>query len=954
MNLKSIPGEFRGPVLEMHSVAIPFQQLEGKYEILEKMSEGGMGAVYKVRHRLLDEIRVIKVMRPHLAEDVVLRKRFVREAKTAIRLRHANLAQVYDFTMDESGYFFLAMEFIDGIDLHGLAKSSGSVPIGLALEISYQSLDVIGYLHRKEIVHRDISPDNLLIGRDDEGNFQVKLIDLGIAKVQESNENLTATGTFLGKVKYSSPEQFQSKDGNEVGPRSDLYSFGVVLYELLTGSYPIKGKSISSLISGHLIHPALPFETSDPEGRIPEALRALALKALEKDPSDRFQTASEFRKQIGQLRRDFPTEKSHLDRLFEAQRAPTTKIRVDRPGSTQGRLNRNFGVETTPSNGILNRRDAKMDLVPGPRRPGSGTEVLPEEGSSGGRRSTVDRQIRALLLGAEKLIEAQHFDEARLQIEAADNIEPGRTDVEKLAAVLDRADTAMQRRREHAATEIEALIRAERFDSAREGVGRRTEELGNHSLFEDLSEAIAQAENAAAERVARAQQILVSARRLMKDDQWEDAVPMIREALVLTPDDADARTLLNQAEGGLTAWLETRRLQAEIERTAAVIEASILEEDIESVRRSLKLAEKLYGDHPRFSDFPKQLKNLEALDRSRKVEALQDQAAAFFAAEDFIAATLKLEEALDLEPKNKKLKVALDQAVECQQLKEEQARRAKIIGETTDGLRRLADACRFQAAFTLLDEAVVSLQSFDEEAPLRKTVTDAANKHKKLARRIDKAVAEVEAAIKSSDFERAHAALEVSRELVDDCPEALGAVETIAAELISAEGNFRREKDIQMAAKSVEKRLENGQLDPAERELLLARRLFGRERVFDTLAVRLADAQRENERKDYTDKINNAVDSSVPFPAVLALIESALAFDPKDKDFQRFLIETRRAEREEAQARRRPAIDETLAEIDGLITRGQIAEALSALQSAVEEIGPFKEARALQYRLKKV
>ena len=201
MNLKSIPGEFRGPVLEMHSVAIPFQQLEVKYEILEKMSEGGMGAVYKVRHRLLDEIRVIKVMRPHLAEDVVLRKRFVREAKTAIRLRHANLAQVYDFTMDESGYFFLAMEFIDGIDLHGLAKSSGSVPIGLALEISYQSLDVIGYLHRKEIVHRDISPDNLLIGRDDEGNFQVKLIDLGIAKVQESNENLTATGTFLGKVK---------------------------------------------------------------------------------------------------------------------------------------------------------------------------------------------------------------------------------------------------------------------------------------------------------------------------------------------------------------------------------------------------------------------------------------------------------------------------------------------------------------------------------------------------------------------------------------------------------------------------------------------------------------------------------------------------------------------------------------------------------------------------------
>ncbi len=157
-------------------MAIPIQQLEGKYEILEKMSEGGMGAVYKVRHRLLDEIRVIKVMRPHLAEDEVLRKRFVREAKTAIRLRHVNLAQVYDFTMDESGYFFLAMEFIDGIDLHGLAKFAKVVPLGVALELAYQSLDVIGYLHRKEIVHRDISPDNLLISRDDEGNLLVKLI----------------------------------------------------------------------------------------------------------------------------------------------------------------------------------------------------------------------------------------------------------------------------------------------------------------------------------------------------------------------------------------------------------------------------------------------------------------------------------------------------------------------------------------------------------------------------------------------------------------------------------------------------------------------------------------------------------------------------------------------------------------------------------------------------------
>ncbi len=221
--------------------AIQLQALEGKYEILEKMSEGGMGAVYKVRHRLLDEVRVIKVMRAHLAEDDLLRARFVREAKIAIRLRHPNIAQVYDFTMGDDGAFYLVMEFIDGMDLHNLTKTVRAVPISVVLEVCHQSLGVIGYLHRKDIVHRDVSPDNLLVTRDEDGALLVKLIDLGIAKVQATDEHLTATGTFLGKIRYSAPEQFRAEDGVEVGPRSDLYSFGIVIYELLTGVYPIKG-----------------------------------------------------------------------------------------------------------------------------------------------------------------------------------------------------------------------------------------------------------------------------------------------------------------------------------------------------------------------------------------------------------------------------------------------------------------------------------------------------------------------------------------------------------------------------------------------------------------------------------------------------------------------------------------------------------------------------------------
>ena len=192
-------------------MAAPLEQLEGKYELLEKIREGGMGSVYKVRHELLDEVRVIKVMRPQLADDENLKMRFLREAKMAIRLRHPNLAQIYDFTMDENGYAYLVMEYIDGLDLQEIIKVLGKPSPGLVLEIADQSLDAIGYLHRKRVIHRDISPDNILVARDDEGTPQIKLIDLGIAKDREGEDSLTSAGTFPAKCATHRQRQMQTR-----------------------------------------------------------------------------------------------------------------------------------------------------------------------------------------------------------------------------------------------------------------------------------------------------------------------------------------------------------------------------------------------------------------------------------------------------------------------------------------------------------------------------------------------------------------------------------------------------------------------------------------------------------------------------------------------------------------------------------------------------------------------
>jgi serine/threonine-protein kinase len=331
--------------------AIPLQRIEGKYEILEKLGEGGMGAVYKVRHRLLDEVRVIKVMRPQLspAEDLVAR--FSREARAATQLRHPNIAQLYDFSIDDDGFAFIVMEYIAGLTLQVILRQQGTLPFGLSLEVAQQALRALAFLHGKSYVHRDISPDNLMLTEGEEGGPQVKLIDLGIAKALEAGAGgggLTQAGMFLGKVRYAPPEQFRADGAAAVDARGDLYAFMVVLYEMLTGRYPISGRDATSIIAGHLFFPPLDFAESDPNGRVPEEMRALLLKGLAKDPADRFATAQEISQALAAFRRPEDIGENDLDMTLRPVPAPTG-ARLPSGGSTQMRLDKQFELRTTPT-----------------------------------------------------------------------------------------------------------------------------------------------------------------------------------------------------------------------------------------------------------------------------------------------------------------------------------------------------------------------------------------------------------------------------------------------------------------------------------------------------------------------------------------------------------------------------------------------------------------------------
>ncbi len=391
----------------------PGTLIEGKYEILGKLGEGGMGAIYKVRHRLLDEIRVVKVMRPQVAVDEELKLRFLEEAKTATRLKHPNIGSIYDFALDDDGTAYLVMEFIEGVNLNELMALKGRPSIGLVLEIAHQTLLALGYLHRGNVVHRDIAPDNLMLTQSDEGRALVKLIDLGIAKSLDRPDNMTSTGVFLGKLKYASPEQYGSLPaGQKLDGRSDLYCLGLVLYELVTGTRPLPGDTAAELLRAHVFEAPMPFSQSDPEGRVPAELRASILKALEKDRENRFFSAEDWDREILAIAKQFPPP----ERLERTAAMPTaiptalgSQVVTVTPNasvtpSAQNRLNRQFVAQaTTPyrSTGLPRAPDGSLERASESRIPTSGGDRSP---MSARRRAWIPVVVGVLLVTAAGLV----------------------------------------------------------------------------------------------------------------------------------------------------------------------------------------------------------------------------------------------------------------------------------------------------------------------------------------------------------------------------------------------------------------------------------------------------------------------------------------------------------------------------------------------------------------------
>jgi serine/threonine-protein kinase len=299
--------------------------IDGKYRIVQRLGIGGMGEVFKVEHTFLGSTRVVKIIRAQISSSSDAHERFLREARLATKVQHPNVATLYDFSALPDGSHYMVWEFIEGQNLAQVLKQRGTLAPRHAVRIAIQALAGLEAIHRAGIVHRDISPENLMITRAGEGDEFVKIIDLGVAKATESDVAMTQTGMFVGKFRYASPDHLGFvPTGERIDGRADLYSLGVVLFEMVTGRPPFEATSPHEYIIHHsrdeyVSSPDLDRITGNP------ALQKVLARALDRDRNRRFATAHEFSDALAAIEPTLPDEPAAAPAVFDGDATMKTE-----------------------------------------------------------------------------------------------------------------------------------------------------------------------------------------------------------------------------------------------------------------------------------------------------------------------------------------------------------------------------------------------------------------------------------------------------------------------------------------------------------------------------------------------------------------------------------------------------------------------------------------------------
>lgn len=299
--------------------------LGNRYEIIRKIGDGGMAFVYEAKDRLLNRIVAVKVLRPEFVDDEEFLAKFKREAEAVANISHPNIVNVYDVGCDGK-VNYIVMEYVDGQNLKEIIKNEGTLDEYTALDITKQIAKALSAAHKKGVIHRDIKPHNILISSE---GRNVKVADFGIAKAA-TNSTMTNIGSIIGSVHYFSPEQAK---GKPVKNNADLYSLGIVLYEMLLGKVPFKGDSPISIALQH-INEDIEF-SSEEKTQIPQSIRTLIKKLTEKSPEDRYQSSEEVIEDIEYIEQNIDLDfiKQYDD--FATRRIPPVEIVNNSTSSTK-------------------------------------------------------------------------------------------------------------------------------------------------------------------------------------------------------------------------------------------------------------------------------------------------------------------------------------------------------------------------------------------------------------------------------------------------------------------------------------------------------------------------------------------------------------------------------------------------------------------------------------------
>jgi serine/threonine protein kinase len=303
-------------------------ELPKQYKLLGKISQGGMGAIYKAQNKYTGALFAIKVIKLESVRREKDLQRFVIEARAASLLKHPRICRVHDFGLTESKMPFLVMDWIDGIALSRKIQQDGRMSVPEATYIFQQISSALEHAHSNKVVHRDLKPDNIMLDRDADGRTQIYIVDFGIAKVMKDEEKgpeeksqLTSTGTFVGTPLFMSPEQ--ARASSTIDHRSDLYSFGCMMYYVLTGEAPFIGNSAIDTIAKHLHQTPADFPA---RFKIPPDLRAIVFKCMEKNVEERYQSAVQLSEDLKKLEKGVGIKHRPLVHEREKKRKQLVRI----------------------------------------------------------------------------------------------------------------------------------------------------------------------------------------------------------------------------------------------------------------------------------------------------------------------------------------------------------------------------------------------------------------------------------------------------------------------------------------------------------------------------------------------------------------------------------------------------------------------------------------------------